>query len=102
MSANPPRKTEILQAAVRLAESHGLNEVSREQVAELAKCSTGLVNNYFGTMQLLRRAVVGEAVRVRNLVIIAQALVATDAKTKALARRAPDDLKREALDSLMV
>lgn len=95
------RKTTILAAAVKLAERFGLNDVSREQIATLAGCSTGLVNLHFGTMQNLRRSIVGEAVRLKNLNIIAQALVATDAKTKGLARRAPEELRREALETLM-
>jgi AcrR family transcriptional regulator len=90
-------KTEILSAAIELAQSQGLNEVSREQIAALAKCSTGAVNLHFGTMQNLRRAIVGESIRIRNLNIIAQALVMGDPR----ARRAPDELKREALQSVM-
>ncbi len=91
------RKTSILAAAIELAESHGLNEVSRDQIAALAECSTGLVNLHFGTMQNLRRAIVGEAIRLKNLNIIAQALVMGDPR----ARRAPEALKRAALESVM-
>ena len=97
MSAPVTRKTEILSAAIQLAESEGLNEMNRDQVAAVAKCSTGLVNLYFGTMKQLRRAVIGEAVRTKNLNVIAQALVLGDPRAK----RAPDELKREALASVL-
>ena len=101
MTPDRIRKTEILNAAVSLAEEFGLGEVSREKIAALAECSTGLVNLYFGTMLNLRRAIVGEAVRTKNLNIIAMALVAPDEKTRGLARRAPEDLRREAIETLM-
>ncbi len=95
------RKTEILTAAIKLAETEGLSETTRDQIAALAGCSTGLVNLHFGTMLNLRRAIVGEAVRTKNLNVIAQALVAPDKKTRGLAQRAPEALRREALETLM-
>jgi len=95
------RKTTILAAAVKLSEEFGISEISREKIAALAECSTGLVNMHFGTMLNLRRAIVGEAVRRKNLNIIAQALVAPDVKTRNLARRAPEALRRAALEALM-
>jgi len=101
MTPDRIRKTEILDSAVTLAEEFGLSEVSREKIAAHAECSTGLVNLYFGTMLNLRRAIVGEAVRTKNLSIIAMALVAPDVKTRNLARRAPEDLRREAIETLM-
>jgi AcrR family transcriptional regulator len=91
------RKTIILAAAVKIAETEGLMNITREGIAELAECSTGLVNFYFGTMVNLRRAIVGAAIHSENLAIIAQALAAGDKR----AQRAPDNLKRKALETLM-
>lgn len=92
-----PRKSEILIAAVELAVTDGLNDMTRDKIATRANCSTGLVNTYFGTMSNLRRAVIGEAIRLSNLTIIAQALAAGDKR----AQRAPEELKRAALETLM-
>jgi len=100
--ADQHRKTTILAEAVKLAVANGLNGFSRDEVAAAADCATGLVNFHFGTMRNLRRAIVGEAVRTSNLVIIAQALIATDPKTQNLARRAPEELRRAALEHAMM
>lgn len=58
-----------------LAEQHGFSRFTRDALIERAGCSMGLVNHYFGTMHKLQRAVVGEAIRTENLVILRQALV---------------------------
>lgn len=91
------RKTELLQAAVALATRHGYMNVTRHMIAERAGVTPALVPYYFGTMTELRRAIMSEAVRVRALRIVAQGLA--DAHPKA--KRASDELKREALATLM-
>jgi AcrR family transcriptional regulator len=90
------RKSEILSAALMLAERHGLHAITRDQIANSADCSTGIVNFHFGTMKQLRRAIVGEAIRVKNLRVIAQALVMGDSRANGI----PDELKRAAALSL--
>jgi AcrR family transcriptional regulator len=86
------RKAEVLAAAVALAERVGYTHLIRDQIAVEAKCSTGLVTQYFGTLDCLKRAVVSHAIHTENLLIIAQALAARHPK----AQRAPEDLRRRA------
>lgn len=91
------RKTELLDAAVALATRHGYMNVTRHMIAERAGVTPALVPYYFGTMNELRRAIMSEAIRVRALRIIAQGIA--DGHPKA--KRAPDELKREAVMSLV-
>lgn len=98
MKPERQRKQEILAAALVLAERDGLTTMTRDGIAVEASVSTGLVNAHFGTMAKLRRAVVGEAVRVGCLPVLAQALAMRD----PLACNAPDELKRAAAFSIAV
>lgn len=91
------RKQDILAAAVIEARQQGYNNVSREAIAQRATCSPALVSHYFGTMVDLKRAIMSEAIRTRELRIVAQGIV--DGHPKA--KRAPEDLKLEALKLLM-
>jgi len=91
------RKIEILTAAVQLAEAQGLTSITREAIATRANVSTGAVNQHFGTMKKLRRAVVGEAIRSRSLRVIGQALAVGDPR----AQGAPEELRRAAALSLV-
>jgi AcrR family transcriptional regulator len=91
------RKQSILSAAVIEARQHGYANVTREAIAQRATCATGLVSHYFGTMVDLKRAIMSEAIRTRELHIVAQGIANGHPKAK----RAPDDLKLEALKHLM-
>lgn len=91
------RKSQILDAALRLAASEGLNQFGRDQVAALAECSVGLINLHFSTMCKLRRAVMGAAIATENLNVIAQGLIMRDPR----ACKAPEPLRRKAAASLM-
>lgn len=91
------RKQQILTAAVTEARQHGYRNVTREAIAQRAGCAAGLVSHYFGTMVDLKRAIMSEAIRTRELRIVAQGIA--DGHPKA--KRAPDDLKLEALKYLM-
>jgi AcrR family transcriptional regulator len=90
------RKAQILEAAVQLSAAQGYSHVTREGIATAAECAPGLVSNYFGTMTNLRRDIMRAAIRQRNLTIIAQGLAAKDAH----ACKAPDELKKAALETL--
>lgn len=91
------RKTQILAAAMVEAKQQGYQNVTREAIAQRATCAPGLVSFYFGTMPELKRAIMSEAIRTRELRIVAQGIA--DGHPKA--KRAPDDLKLEALKHLM-
>ncbi len=92
------RQPAILHAAMTLSRRHNYAKISREAIAGAAQCSPALVSSYFGTMPKLRRAIMGEAIRVRDLAIIAQGLAARDKR----ALGAPEELRRLAVDSLMM
>lgn len=91
------RLTQILAAAVKLAQRHGYNRITREAIAAEARVSAALVTYHLGTMPDLRRAVMREAVRAQCLPVIAQGLTARDRH----ALKAPPELQRKALASAM-
>lgn len=67
----------ILDASLMLAERHGYRGFTRQQVSEETQTAAGIINRqqYFGSMEGLREAVMLEAVRTGNLRVIAQGLV---------------------------
>lgn len=91
------RRKSILQAAMTAARTSGYTHITRDQVAELAECASSLVAHHWGTMAQLRRAIMGEAIRTKDLLIIAQGLVEKDPR----AMGAPDELKEAARDTLL-
>lgn len=72
------RQQQILTAALKLATTHGYENVTREALADKCGVSPALISHYFTTMALLRRAVVGEAIRVENLTVLLQGIAARD------------------------
>ena len=87
----------ILQAAVEEALIKGYENFTRDGTAERAGVAAGSVNTYFKDMAQLRRVVMHCAIQNRHLDILAQGL----AEGCSVARDAPDDLKREALETLL-
>lgn len=90
------RKELILSAALRLAAKVGYTNIRRDAVAEEAGCSNGLVNEYYGTVGQLQRDVMREAVRTKNLPVIAQGLAVND----PYAKKASEELKQQVRASL--
>lgn len=94
MRLNPKdRKKEILAAGIAAASMKGFHKVTLQDVARQAGCTHSLVLHYFGTSVQLRRAIMSEAIRLKNPGILAQGLAMGDAK----ARRAPPELREAAL-----
>lgn len=91
------RKQQLLTTALELAHTTGYNKLTYDTLAEETGVTRPLVHHYFGTMVCFRRTLMSEAIRTRDLVVIAQGLALKDPR----ALRAPDDLKRAALDSLL-
>ena len=87
------RKAAILNSALITARAHGYDKMTRDQIAECAGVSVGLITRYFGTMINLKRTVMRTAIHFNVLEIIAQGLVAKDAQALKL----PQDKKNEAL-----
>lgn len=91
------RKQQILQAAIKLAEKEGFNSIRRDGVAFAADVSNGLINQYFGTIGQLKRAVMRAAIKLENLEILSQGLIVKD-KT---ALKAPGQLREKAYHHLI-
>lgn len=72
------RRQEILEAALLLAKRKGYTLITRGEVATEADVSTGLVTNYFNTMNQLKEAVMRLAIEREVLPIIAQGLSLKD------------------------
>lgn len=92
------RKSQILNAALRVAERPGgWTNLTRLAVAKEAGCSEALPSVYFGTMKQFRRAIMREAIRVGNHKVIAQGVVSHD----TVAMKAPADVRQAALATLI-
>lgn len=91
------RRDAVLAAAINLATRDGFAHITRDGVAKQAGVGAGTVNLYYGTVPQLKRDVMRFAVRNEVLSVIAQGIAARDPQ----AMKAPDELKRRALDSLM-
>lgn len=87
------RKDAILTVALKLAEKHGYQKITRDQVASEAGVSAGVINQRFGTMERLRVELMRRAVKTKCLAVIAQGLVAKNPH----AMKADADLKEQAL-----
>ena len=81
-SETKTKRAELLKHALRVARKHGYKHCSRAQIAEEAGCSANLLNYYFDTLPKLHRAIMGEAIRVVDLDIIAQGLLAKDPRVE--------------------
>lgn len=92
------RKDQIMTVAMRLAEQGNYQSVTRDQIANAAGVSVGLVSTHCGTMQNLRRDIMRQAVKNRILRIVAQGLAAGDSH----ARKAPSDVRADAAKLLGV
>lgn len=91
------RKEDILAAALPLAVAHGYLKITREQVGRAAGVSGPVLNYHFGTMVQFRRDLMRYAVRVGSLKVVAHGLAVGDEQAK----KAPEALKREALEALL-
>lgn len=90
------RKEEVMAAALRLAEQHGYQRITREQIAEAAGVRGPLLHYYFGTMTQFRRELMRRAVLLGNLKVIAQGLAVDDPQ----AVKADPMVRLAALESL--
>lgn len=72
------RREEILNAAVEVAKQKGYPNITREEIAERAGVSSGLVTTYFDSMTRLKRELMQHAVELEILEIIAQGLTLSD------------------------
>lgn len=93
---NRGQRNEILAAALVLAATAGYQKLTREAVANQAGCSPAQVSRLFGTMSQFRRAVMGYAISMQCLPVIAQGLAVSDPRARAAAA----DLRARALEAL--
>lgn len=70
------RRQHILSVAVELAQKDSFEWLTRAAVAEAACVSPGLVSAYFKPFTELKREVLREAVRTKNIDILAQGMAA--------------------------
>lgn len=89
------RKSDLIAAGLAIAASQGWRNLTSPRVAELAGCSTDMVNHYFGTVPKFRKAVLAEAVASKNHEVVADARK-SPVKTEQR-RTAPAERKAEVL-----
>ena len=97
MTTNTGTREKILTAAFDLASNIGIDVMTRDQVAIHAGVALGNVSNHFKNMDNLRHAVMRKAIQAEQLCIIATGLAQGD----EIARSAPEELKRRALETLV-
>lgn len=90
------RRASLLDVAVEVASARGWRALTRECIAVAAGVSPALVSARLGTMDQLRRAVMRAAIRKGIASIVAEGLIAGDPH----ARKAPDEIKRAAAESI--
>lgn len=95
-NALPDRDARILDAAIELARGLGYQWITRDQVAAAADVSVGTINNAFGSMVGLKRAVLDAGVERGIVEIVAQGL----ADGKPVARNADPELVQRAFDHM--
>jgi len=86
------KKQDILQYATLIATSHGVYNMTKQQIADLAQISPGSINYHYGTMDKLRRKVMRYAIRNEIANIVAEGILARD----PIAMRAPKHLRQKA------
>lgn len=87
------KKLIILKAATRLAKKTSYEELVRDEIANEANVSFGLVTYYFGSMDNLKNCVVQYAIMKLDLKLIGQAIV----NKHPLVKNLNSELKRSAL-----
>ena len=90
--AKQERIEKIMKAAMRLARKHGYQHVTRDNIAKEAGVTAGLVSARWGTMEQIKRAIMREAVKTDDVVIIMQGLAARDRQ----AQKASEEIKKQA------
>lgn len=103
--AHDMRKDQILNAALQLAKERGFTSLTRDGIAIQAGCAAGQINQIYSTIRQLRKAVMRHAVNCLRdgdlnpqlLAIVAHGLAAGETE----AQKAPDDIKKAALASLI-
>lgn len=91
------RREQILQCALEEARKRGYRHVDRGHISDQLGIARGLVNRYFGTMPQFRRALMCYAVAQGCAEVVAQGLAEKDPH----AQKAPDELKRAAIATLL-
>lgn len=90
-------KEHILDTAYKMAQRDGFAAITRDGVAAEAGVAMGSVNHHYGTMQVLRDAVMQRAVEEEQLELIAQGIALGD----NVAKSAPLELRQRALTTLL-
>ena len=68
------REKQIMETALVLAEQHGIKALTRVAIAAEIGATDGLINRYFGNRAAMRGAIIGEAVKRKNVKIVAWAV----------------------------
>lgn len=86
----------LLPIALQLSEADHYTRVTRDALARAGGVAAGVVSTTFGTMAKMRRDLMRYAVQQRNARVVGQGLAMGDPH----AQKAPDDLKRAALEEM--
>lgn len=91
------QRAKVIDHYLDLAEKQPYNRISREAIAQGLDMVPTNINHIFGTIDMLRDEMMAEAVATERLTVIAQGL----ALRNPIAKAAPDELKKRALETLI-
>lgn len=103
------RTEQILEVAMDIAINQGFHKLRRDDIAERAGVATGQINHVFNTMCQLRRSVVRRTISTLDkcaegeydlslLRVLGAALTDENAEVKNAAKKAPEEMRRAAID----
>lgn len=95
---SPTIQEQFVETGLKYAETMGYRNVPIKQICADHQRSHTLIFHYFGDAPSFHAAVLRLAIRKRRVSIVAQALAVRD---EIAIRETPDDLKREAAESLL-
>ena len=78
------RESQLIQAALLAASKTNIDSVTKQQIADLAGVTHGLVREYLGNMGDVRRTIVREAINQEALPVIINALSTGRARMQVL------------------
>ena len=91
------RRAQLLTIALERAKVVGYSNITRQDLADHAGIVPGTVSLTFGTMPKLKRDVMRHAIKMSDLTVIGQGLVAGDRHAKKVS----DKLKTEAMNHII-
>ena len=94
------RRAQLLEVALKRAKVVGYSNITREDIATHAGVVPGTVSLTFGTMPKLKRDVMRHAIKVGDLMVIGQGLIAGDRHAKKISEKMKTEVMNHVRESI--